>query len=159
MGENRFVFFQSRCLLIVMFLISRSSSFLCVTFWPCFQLLISGSLDGIDIDDLRAHTNYTGGYHKVTASAILFSFFCKFFSWQQFPVCLNRTCLRVGCIPYFCEGFASCSHKIDYIMYVSLKLMAEVYTFKFIYLFFYFKKISCIIIDWRFWRRAQCASG
>ncbi|KAF3682690.1 E3 ubiquitin-protein ligase UPL6 [Capsicum annuum] len=28
------------------------------------QLLISGSLDGIDIDDLRAHTNYTGGYHK-----------------------------------------------------------------------------------------------
>ncbi|WMV09472.1 hypothetical protein MTR67_002857 [Solanum verrucosum] len=41
------------------------------------QLLISGSLDGIDIDDLRAHTNYTGGYHKVTASAIFFSFFSK----------------------------------------------------------------------------------
>uniref|UniRef100_A0A7N0UI14 HECT-type E3 ubiquitin transferase n=1 Tax=Kalanchoe fedtschenkoi TaxID=63787 RepID=A0A7N0UI14_KALFE len=28
------------------------------------QLLISGSLDGLDIDDLRAHTNYAGGYHK-----------------------------------------------------------------------------------------------
>ncbi|MCD9644904.1 E3 ubiquitin-protein ligase upl6 [Datura stramonium] len=47
------------------------------------QLLISGSLDGIDIDDLRAHTNYTGGYHKVTAAAIFFTFFrlfCKGFS-------------------------------------------------------------------------------
>ncbi|KAG9136757.1 hypothetical protein Leryth_004517 [Lithospermum erythrorhizon] len=28
------------------------------------QLLISGSVDGFDIDDLRAHTQYTGGYHK-----------------------------------------------------------------------------------------------
>nr|GLL43891.1 E3 ubiquitin-protein ligase UPL6 [Ipomoea trifida] len=28
------------------------------------QLLISGSVDGIDVDNLRAHTNYTGGYHK-----------------------------------------------------------------------------------------------
>uniref|UniRef100_A0A7N0UEM1 HECT-type E3 ubiquitin transferase n=1 Tax=Kalanchoe fedtschenkoi TaxID=63787 RepID=A0A7N0UEM1_KALFE len=28
------------------------------------QLLISGSLDGLDIDDLRAHTNYAGGYNK-----------------------------------------------------------------------------------------------
>ncbi|KAI5650965.1 hypothetical protein M9H77_36970 [Catharanthus roseus] len=27
------------------------------------QLLISGSVDGFDIDDLRAHTNYAGGYH------------------------------------------------------------------------------------------------
>lgn len=29
-----------------------------------FQLLISGSVDGFDVDDLRAHTNYTGGYHQ-----------------------------------------------------------------------------------------------
>ncbi|KAI3469241.1 hypothetical protein Pfo_025904 [Paulownia fortunei] len=29
-----------------------------------FQLLISGSVDGFDVDDLRAHTNYTGGYHE-----------------------------------------------------------------------------------------------
>ncbi|KAA8531179.1 hypothetical protein F0562_005907 [Nyssa sinensis] len=28
------------------------------------QLLISGSIDGFDIDDLRSHTNYAGGYHK-----------------------------------------------------------------------------------------------
>ncbi|CAM8905650.1 unnamed protein product [Rhodiola kirilowii] len=28
------------------------------------QLLISGSIDGLDIDDLRVHTNYAGGYHK-----------------------------------------------------------------------------------------------
>ncbi|KAK4425990.1 E3 ubiquitin-protein ligase UPL6 [Sesamum alatum] len=28
------------------------------------QLLISGSVDGFDMDDLRAHTNYTGGYHE-----------------------------------------------------------------------------------------------
>ncbi|KAH6757940.1 ubiquitin protein ligase 6 [Perilla frutescens var. hirtella] len=28
------------------------------------QLLISGSVDGFDVDDLRAHTNYTGGYHE-----------------------------------------------------------------------------------------------
>ncbi|KAI3469244.1 hypothetical protein Pfo_025907 [Paulownia fortunei] len=27
-------------------------------------LLISGSVDGFDVDDLRAHTNYTGGYHE-----------------------------------------------------------------------------------------------
>ncbi|VFQ60995.1 unnamed protein product [Cuscuta campestris] len=28
------------------------------------QLLISGAVDGIDVENLRAHTNYTGGYHK-----------------------------------------------------------------------------------------------
>ncbi|CAJ1940760.1 unnamed protein product [Sphenostylis stenocarpa] len=28
------------------------------------QLLISGSLDSLDIDDLRLHTNYAGGYHS-----------------------------------------------------------------------------------------------
>ncbi|XWS53476.1 hypothetical protein CRYUN_Cryun10bG0004400 [Craigia yunnanensis] len=27
------------------------------------QLLISGSLDSLDVDDLRRHTNYAGGYH------------------------------------------------------------------------------------------------
>ncbi|XP_022760735.1 E3 ubiquitin-protein ligase UPL6-like isoform X2 [Durio zibethinus] len=27
------------------------------------QLLISGSLDSLDVDDLRHHTNYAGGYH------------------------------------------------------------------------------------------------
>ncbi|XVE82321.1 hypothetical protein DITRI_Ditri15bG0138900 [Diplodiscus trichospermus] len=27
------------------------------------QLLISGSLDSLDVDDLRLHTNYAGGYH------------------------------------------------------------------------------------------------
>ncbi|KAK7853912.1 e3 ubiquitin-protein ligase upl6, partial [Quercus suber] len=28
------------------------------------QLLISGSLESLDVDDLRLHTNYAGGYHK-----------------------------------------------------------------------------------------------
>ncbi|XP_021854512.2 E3 ubiquitin-protein ligase UPL6 [Spinacia oleracea] len=28
------------------------------------QILISGSLDGLDIDDLRCHSQYSGGYHK-----------------------------------------------------------------------------------------------
>ncbi|XP_052208292.1 E3 ubiquitin-protein ligase UPL6-like isoform X2 [Diospyros lotus] len=28
------------------------------------QLLISGSVDGFDVEDLRAHTNYGGGYHS-----------------------------------------------------------------------------------------------
>ncbi|KAI4311060.1 hypothetical protein MLD38_035996 [Melastoma candidum] len=28
------------------------------------QLLISGSLDCLDVDDLRSHTNYAGGYHS-----------------------------------------------------------------------------------------------
>ncbi|KAJ4822903.1 E3 ubiquitin-protein ligase upl6 [Turnera subulata] len=28
------------------------------------QLLISGSLESLDIDDLRSHTNYAGGYHS-----------------------------------------------------------------------------------------------
>lgn len=27
------------------------------------QLLISGSLESLDVDDLRSHTNYSGGYH------------------------------------------------------------------------------------------------
>lgn len=29
------------------------------------QLLISGSVDSLDVDDLRLNTNYVGGYHKV----------------------------------------------------------------------------------------------
>ncbi|CAK9328904.1 unnamed protein product [Citrullus colocynthis] len=29
-----------------------------------FQLLISGSLDSLDVDDLRTHTTYSSGYHK-----------------------------------------------------------------------------------------------
>ncbi|KAL6978059.1 E3 ubiquitin-protein ligase upl6, partial [Sarracenia purpurea var. burkii] len=28
------------------------------------QLLISGSMDGFDVEDLRTHTNYAGGYHS-----------------------------------------------------------------------------------------------
>lgn len=28
------------------------------------QLMISGSVDGFDVDDLRSHTNYSGGYHR-----------------------------------------------------------------------------------------------
>ncbi|GAV71666.1 HECT domain-containing protein [Cephalotus follicularis] len=28
------------------------------------QLLISGSLESLDVDDLRSHTNYSGGYHS-----------------------------------------------------------------------------------------------
>ncbi|PKI75335.1 hypothetical protein CRG98_004271, partial [Punica granatum] len=28
------------------------------------QLLISGSLESLDVDDLRDHTNYAGGYQK-----------------------------------------------------------------------------------------------
>ncbi|XLR30583.1 hypothetical protein HN51_050458, partial [Arachis hypogaea] len=28
------------------------------------QLLISGSLESLDVDDLRQHTNYAGGYHS-----------------------------------------------------------------------------------------------
>ncbi|KAK8985991.1 hypothetical protein V6N11_037710 [Hibiscus sabdariffa] len=28
------------------------------------QLLISGSLDSLDVDDLRCNTNYAGGYHS-----------------------------------------------------------------------------------------------
>eukprot|EP00958_Prasinococcus_capsulatus_P007134 scaffold659_cov329-Prasinococcus_capsulatus_cf.AAC.43 len=28
------------------------------------QLLISGAMSGIDLDDMRAHTEYAGGYHK-----------------------------------------------------------------------------------------------
>ncbi|XP_076935775.1 E3 ubiquitin-protein ligase UPL6-like isoform X2 [Bidens hawaiensis] len=28
------------------------------------QLLISGSVDGFDVDDLRSNTNYAGGYHR-----------------------------------------------------------------------------------------------
>ncbi|CAK9136438.1 unnamed protein product [Ilex paraguariensis] len=28
------------------------------------QLLISGAIDGFDVDDLRSHTNYAGGYHR-----------------------------------------------------------------------------------------------
>jgi hypothetical protein len=30
-----------------------------------WQLLISGSVESLDIDDLRLNTNYSGGYHPV----------------------------------------------------------------------------------------------
>ncbi|XP_031743973.1 E3 ubiquitin-protein ligase UPL6-like [Cucumis sativus] len=29
-----------------------------------FQLSISGSLDSLDVDDLRTHTTYSSGYHR-----------------------------------------------------------------------------------------------
>lgn len=46
----------------------------------------------------------------------------------------------MGCVPHFREGNASCSHMINYIVYVSLKLVAEVYTFNFTFLFYYKRK-------------------
>lgn len=36
-----------------------------------FQLLISGSTEGFDVKDLRAHTNYAGGYHSVSSFYVL----------------------------------------------------------------------------------------
>ncbi|RWW79630.1 hypothetical protein BHE74_00012073 [Ensete ventricosum] len=30
-----------------------------------FQLLISGSLESMNVDDLRSNARYTGGYHDV----------------------------------------------------------------------------------------------
>ncbi|KAL3626638.1 E3 ubiquitin-protein ligase upl6 [Castilleja foliolosa] len=36
------------------------------------QLLISGSVDGFDVDNLRVHTNYTGGYHEEHYVIIMF---------------------------------------------------------------------------------------
>lgn len=43
------------------------------TFYLFFvvQLLISGSVDGFDVDDLRSHTNYSGGYHRVSSSGFI----------------------------------------------------------------------------------------
>jgi ubiquitin-protein ligase E3 C len=35
------------------------------------QVLISGSVDSLDIDDLRNNTNYAGGYHAVSGSSLL----------------------------------------------------------------------------------------
>ena len=34
------------------------------------QVLISGSADSLDIDDLRQNTNYTGGYNAVSSSLL-----------------------------------------------------------------------------------------
>lgn len=34
------------------------------------QVLISGSVDSLDIDDLRNNTNYAGGYHAVSGSSL-----------------------------------------------------------------------------------------
>ncbi|THG14289.1 hypothetical protein TEA_021874 [Camellia sinensis var. sinensis] len=39
------------------------------------QLLISGSLDGFDVEDLRAHTNYAGGYHSCSWVEIVVEFY------------------------------------------------------------------------------------
>lgn len=41
-----------------------------------FQLLISGSLEGLDVEDLRAHASYTGGYNKVSCICAIH---CNFF--------------------------------------------------------------------------------
>lgn len=43
------------------------------TFYLFFvvQLMISGSVDGFDVDDLRSHTNYSGGYHRVSSSGFI----------------------------------------------------------------------------------------
>ncbi|KAK2448472.1 E3 ubiquitin-protein ligase UPL7 [Trifolium repens] len=35
------------------------------------QLLISGSLDSLDVDDLRQHTNYAGSYHSIPTHLLL----------------------------------------------------------------------------------------
>lgn len=37
----------------------------------CLQLLISGSLDSLDFDDLRQNTNYVGGYHSVSCFSVI----------------------------------------------------------------------------------------
>lgn len=44
-----------------------NSPFFFLTHWFCLKLLISGSLDSLDVDDLRLHTNYAGGYHSVSS--------------------------------------------------------------------------------------------
>lgn len=43
----------------------------------CLQLLVSGSLDSLDFDDLRQHTNYAGGYHGVSG------FYLSVFDWYR----------------------------------------------------------------------------
>lgn len=47
------------------------------------QLLISGSLDGLDVDDLRANTNYAAGYHKEHYVIEMFWEVLKGFSMQN----------------------------------------------------------------------------
>ena len=61
-------------------------TFLSSPFSPsvCMQLLISGSVDGFDVDDLRSNANYAGGYHRVSSSACVLYylfFFSIFLVW------------------------------------------------------------------------------
>ncbi|CAL5346813.1 unnamed protein product [Camellia sinensis] len=42
----------------------RKIGLMCLIDMNFSHLLISGSLDGFDVEDLRAHTNYAGGYHS-----------------------------------------------------------------------------------------------
>ena len=57
-----------------------------------FQLSISGSLDSLDVDDLRTHTTYSSGYHRVSSIKpfFLYMYFC-FFSFLRncFAYCVR----------------------------------------------------------------------
>lgn len=63
---------------MVLIMCCYSASFFHLFDWSIsFQLLISGSLDSLDVDDLRTHTTYSSGYHKVSSSNPFF--LCMFF--------------------------------------------------------------------------------
>ncbi|PNY13292.1 E3 ubiquitin-protein ligase upl6-like protein, partial [Trifolium pratense] len=56
------------------------------------QLLISGSLDSLDVDDLRQHTNYAGTYHSVSVIPHVFVHDSDVQSWTSLSYtkeCLN----------------------------------------------------------------------
>lgn len=49
--------------------------------WIFLQLLISGSLESLDVDDLRSNAHYSGGYHAVSCFIIVYAI-VSFCSWN-----------------------------------------------------------------------------
>lgn len=66
------------------------------------QLLISGSLDSLDIDDLRRNTNYVGGYHSVSSLTLTcFTCLCR--------TCTDNAYVNKSSSTWSCNWKLTCS--------------------------------------------------
>lgn len=74
--------------------------FLCSHLIIVPQLLISGSVDGFDIDDLRANTNYAGGYRAVSLVHLFLSYFIFVLSFASYISLLKSSCFKIETV--FC---------------------------------------------------------
>ena len=64
--------------IVYSYLVSLSMLLSCL-----LQVLISGSLESLDIDDLRSNTNYSAGYHPVCVAFLCYK--GHLFVTQMYP--------------------------------------------------------------------------